>query len=57
MTWTVEPEGIGTLEATGLFTVGELDEPIEVITIKELVKAEKINTVIDRFYPLEEMEI
>jgi len=37
VTWTVEPEGIGTLEATGLFTVGELEVPIEVIIKAEYV--------------------
>ena len=37
VTWTVEPEGIGTLDATGLFTVGELDVSVEVIIKAEYV--------------------
>jgi hypothetical protein len=35
--WTVEPEGIGTINTTGLFTIGELDVSVEVI-----IKAEYI---------------
>ena len=40
VTWLVEPEGIGTLDATGLFTVGELDEPVKVIIKAEYVSEE-----------------
>ncbi|MHC4425558.1 MAG: right-handed parallel beta-helix repeat-containing protein [Planctomycetota bacterium] len=30
-TWSVEPEGFGVVDAKGLFTVGELDESIQLI--------------------------
>lgn len=35
--WTVEPEGIGTINTAGLFTIGELDTSVEVIIKAEYV--------------------
>jgi hypothetical protein len=37
VTWTVEPEGIGTIDTAGIFTVGELDVSVEVIIKAEYV--------------------
>jgi len=35
--WTVEPEGIGTINTAGLFTIGELDTSVEAIIKVEYV--------------------
>jgi len=35
--WTVEPEGIGTINTAGLFTVGELDVSVEVLIGAEYI--------------------
>ncbi len=40
VTWTVEPEGIGTINTAGLFIVGELDVSVEVIIKAEYVSEE-----------------